>query len=118
MEQVQLNFDSTGFENVPTLHDYIVRCSFTLKDKYGNPVYQNTQAMNMDLSPSQWNQKLNKTNNTSISVCDLERYTEQHNDTRWIDFAYWKFRIQGGADIDDLKRMRDELEQQIAARES
>lgn len=118
MEQVTLNFDSTGFENIPTLHDYIVRCSFSAKDEKGRTIHQNTQAMLIDRSPTQWNQKIHRTNNTCITVDDLEEYTLKVKDDRWLDYAFWKYRINDNSSVDELERMKLEIEKKIEAKKS
>lgn len=118
MEQITLNFDSTGFEGFTDLHEFLSFCTLTLKDDKGRVIHKNVQAMELDKSPSQWSQKVCQGNNTCINLNDLHQYTTKFKDTRWIDFAYWKYRIQENADLDDLKRMRDELERKIKDREA
>jgi hypothetical protein len=105
-EQITLNFDANGFEAFDTIHEFFTYQSKGLRDGSGQPIKQCVQAMVLDYSPSQWNQKLQQTNNTAVSLNDADKYTEQYGDVSWIYFAVFKHIIQRGSiqEIEELER--------------
>lgn len=72
----------------------------------------------MDMSPSQWSQKLNEKNNTSVNLNDAERFTELFGDTRWITYLVWKHIIKAKRSKDELIKMREQIERQLQEWES
>lgn len=117
VKQIVLNFDATGFEGYESCRAYFWYCSSTLKEEStGLHLKKHYQAADMDMSPQQWGNKLNDTNNTTITLHDAELYTEKFGDTRWINYLVWKHIVNSGRDIGDLMRMRDELDKQIEAK--
>jgi hypothetical protein len=115
VKQIVLNFDATGFEGFTSCRNYLSFCSQTLKDENGAVLKQHYQAADMSMAPSRWSNKLNETNNTTVTLNDAERYTEKFGDVRWINFLVWKHIVSPKRNLDDLKRLRDELDAQIAA---
>lgn len=115
VKQIVLNFDSTGFEGFTSCRNYLSFCSQTLKGDNGGVLKQHYQAADMGLSPPLWSNKLNESNNKTVTLNDAERYTEKFGDTRWINFLVWKHIVSPKRNIDDLKRLRDELDAQISA---
>jgi hypothetical protein len=113
VKQIVLNFDATGFEGFETCREYFAFGASTLRDEAGLALKKHYQAADMDLAPQQWGNKLNESNNTTITLNDAERYTEKFGDTRWINFLVWKHIVSPKRNIDDLKRLRDELDAQI-----
>lgn len=110
MEQIVLNFDATGFDAFDSIHEFFTYHSLGLKDDNKRPIKQCVQAMEMDYSPSQWNQKLHQNNNTSVSLNDADAYSEKFGDVGWIYFAVHKHIIQRGS-LTEI----EELESRLAA---
>ncbi len=115
VQQIVLNFDATGFEGFETCREYFAHCTRTLKNDAGGAISQKYQAADMQMSPAQWSQKVNESNNTSVTLNDAEEYTSIYGDTRWINHLVYKHIILKGRNVDELKRLRDQLDRQIAA---
>lgn len=112
-QQITLDFDATGFEGFETAREYFGHCSRTLRDSTGMSLKQHYQAADMGMSPPQWSNKLNESNNTTITLNDAEEYTQKFDDTRWINYLVFKHIIQKQRGVDDLVRLRDQLNSQI-----
>lgn len=113
VQQIVLNFDATGFEGFETCREYFAHCTRTLKDEKGMPVKQHYQAADMEMSPAQWSQKLNESNNTTVTINDAEEYTDRFNDVRWINFLVHKHIIEKQRGVDEMVKLRDQLNAQI-----
>jgi len=114
VHQILLNFDATGFEGFETCREYFAHCSRTLKDEADSPLKQHYQAADLGMSPAQWSQKLNESNNTTVTLNDAEEYTEKFGDVRWINFLVHKHIVLKERNLDELKRLRDQIDAQIA----
>lgn len=110
MKQITLNFDASEFDGFESIQEFFTNRTRTVRDPDGRVIKQAVQAMQMDYSPSQWSHKLNKSNNTSLTLDDADRHTEIFGDVSWIYYAINKHIIQRG-DTDEIER----LEQQLAA---
>ena len=109
MEQIVINFDSSEFDAFDSTQEFFCHSAMTLRDQTDRAVKQCVQAMELDYSPSQWNQKLHKTNNTAVTLDDADKYTENYGDVRGLYFAIHKHIMRSG--VDEI----EELERQLAA---
>ena len=85
-----------------------------MKDESGQALKKHYQAADLDMSPAQWSQKLNESNNTTITLNDAEAYTEKFGDVRWINFLVYKHIVAPRRNVDELVRLREQLDRQIA----
>jgi hypothetical protein len=113
MNQMIINFDATGFEGFETANEYFSFCSKTAKDSEGRHLKQHYQAAEMDMSPSQWSQKLNRLNGTGIMLDEAFTYSHKTNDWRWLDYANWARANATKDDVDFLVAERDRLNARI-----
>jgi hypothetical protein len=106
MEQIVLNFDASGFESFEGTHECFSHQTRCVRDESGRPIKQAVQAMEMDFSPSQWSQKVNQSNNTSVNLNDADHFTELYGDTTWIHYAVWKHIVcaNRGDEIEQLEK--------------
>lgn len=114
MEQIVLNFDSHGFETFESANDYFAFAVAGVKDDKGRTMKQSYVAAEMDLSPSQLSHKLHQRNDTCITLNNAEKYTEAFDDISWIYFLVYKHIVKKRRNIDQLKKLREELDKQIA----
>lgn len=114
MEQITLNFDASEFEGFESLQEFFSYATRSVRDPDGRVVKQCVQAMQMDYSPSQWSQKINRLNNTAVSLDDADRHSELFGDVRWVYFAIQKHIINKKRNRDDLLRLRAEIDRQLA----
>ena len=117
MQQIILNFDASEFDAFERTQEFFSHATRTLKDEQGRTVKQCVQAMEVDLAPTQWNQKLNETNNTSVTLNDADKYTEFSGDSRWIEFAYWKHVIKKKKNRTQLLKLKEQIERELEAAE-
>jgi hypothetical protein len=113
-QQIVLNFDATGFEGFESTQQFFAYGVRTLKDEEGRPVKQHYQAAELDYSPSQWSQKCNELNGTSVTLNDADRWTEVFGDVRWIYQLVYKHIIAKDRGIEELEMLRDQINRQIA----
>jgi hypothetical protein len=113
MNQMIINFDATGFEGFDSPNDYFAYCSKTARDSEGRPLKQHYQAADMDMSPPQWNQKLNKSNNTAVMLDEAFLYSQKFGDWRWLDYGNWLRAQSDAANVDALIAQREQLDRQI-----
>lgn len=109
MEQITLNFDASEFDGFEKIEEYFSHRTRAIRDEQGRAVKQAVQAMEMDYSPSQWSHKINRSNNTSVTLEDADRHTEIFGDVSWIYYAVHKHIIQRG-NVDEI----EELERRLA----
>lgn len=113
MEQITLNFDAREFDGFESIREYFSYRTRVTKDETGKVIKQAVQAMEMDYSPSQWSQKVNESNNTTITLNDADRFTETFGDVSWIYFAIQKHIINKKRNRDDLLRLKAEIDRQL-----
>lgn len=113
MEQITLNFDASEFDGFESLQEFFAHSTFSVKDHDGKSIKQCVQAMEMDMSPSQWAHKRNESNNTAITLNDIELHTEKFGDVRWIYYAITKHIIKSGKNKAELLRLKKEIERQL-----
>lgn len=113
MEQITLNFDASEFEAYEGAQEFFAHSSKMTRDEQGRVVKGGVQAMEMDYSPSQWSHKLNKSNNTSVTLDDADKHTEIYGNTEWIYFLVKKHIIDKKRNLDELIQLRDQLNRQI-----
>jgi len=113
MEQIILNFDTSEFDAFDSVQEYFAHSTMLLKDKNGRIVKQCVQAMEMDMSPSQFNQKLHESNNTSLTLRDAERHTEHYGDVGWIHFLIYKHILKKKRNRDELLRLRAQIDAEL-----
>lgn len=114
MKQITLNFDASEFDGFESAQEFFAHCSRLIRDEDSRVIKQAVQAMEMDYSPSQWSHKLNKSNNTSLTLDDVERHTEIFGDVNWIYFLIQKHIIKPKRNRDQLLKLREEIERQLA----
>lgn len=115
MEQIVLNFDATGFEGYESCREYFVHSTHTVKDDQGRRVFQKTIAMEMDYSPSHWSQKLGEAGDSRITLNDAEQYSEKFGDVRWIHYLVYKHIVKKKKNREQLLRLKEEIERELAA---
>lgn len=109
MEQITLNFDASEFDAFEYADDYFAHTTRLLKDENGRPVKQAIQAMEMDYSPTQWSHKLNRSNNTAVTLRDADIHAEKYGGTEWICYLYWKHVVKPAREEDVIARLEREL---------
>jgi hypothetical protein len=109
MEQITLNFDAGEYDAFDYADEFFAHASRSVKDDEGRTVKQAAQAMVMDYSPTQWSQKLNRSNNTAVSLRDADIHTERFGGTDWICFLYYKHVIKPIRGEDVVARLEREL---------
>lgn len=109
MEQITLNFDASEFDAFEYADEFFAHTTRTLKDDQGRTIKQAVQAMEMDYSPSQWSQKLNRSNNTAVTLRDADIHAEKFGGTDWICFLYYKHVIKPTREEDVIARLEREL---------
>lgn len=109
MEQITLNFEAGGFDAFDYADEFFAHEVRAAKDSEGRIVKQAAQAMHMDYSPTQWSQKLNRSNNTAISLRDADEHTEKFGCTEWITFLYYKHVIRPRRGEDRIAQLEREL---------
>ena len=114
MNQLLINFDSTGFEGFETPNESFSFCSRTARDQEGKPLKQHYQAADMGMSPSQWSQKLNRTNGTGVMLDEAFEYSARTGDWRWLDFGNWKRSQLEDRNVDALVAERARIDALIA----
>lgn len=114
MEQITLNFDASEFDGFDSLQEFYAHRTRRIKDRAGSVVKQCVQAMEMDYSPSQWSQKLNKSNNTALTLDDIDRHTELYGDVTWIYYAIHRHIIRGQKSREELLQLRAEIDRQLS----
>lgn len=115
MEQITLNYDASEFDGFESTQEFFAHSTFGIKDGDRRNVKQCVQAMEMDMSPSQWAHKRNQSNNTAITLNDIDRHTEIFGDVRWIYFAIQKHIIKSGKSKEELLKLKAEIEKQLEA---
>lgn len=114
-EQVTINFDASGYESFERCQQFFSHQTHRLRDAQGRVVKQAVQAMEMDMSPSQWSQKTNESNNTTVTLNDAEVYTEKFGDTEWINWLFWRHVVNKKNKKEELLRMKEEIEKKLSA---
>lgn len=109
MEQITLNFDADGYDAFEYADEFFAHATRSLRDEQGRTVKQAVQAMEMDYSPSQWSQKLNRSNNTAVSLRDADIHTEKFGNTDWICFLYYKHVVKPLRGESLVERLEREL---------
>jgi len=113
MEQITLNFDASEFEAFNSVQEFYAHRTFSIRDDQGRVVKQGVQAMEMDYSPSQWSHKINKANNTSLTLEDADRHTDLYGDVAWIYYLIQKHIIKKKRNRDELLLLRAEIDRQL-----
>lgn len=109
MEQITFNFDAREYDAFEYADEFFAHTVRSIKDEQGRIVKQAAQAMEMDYSPTQWSQKLNRSNNTAISLRDADVHTEIFGNIDWISFLYYKHVIKPQRGEDLVARLEREL---------
>lgn len=109
MEQITLNFDATSYDAFEYADEFFAHAARNVKDEEGRVIKQALQAMDMDYSPSQWSQKINRSNNTAVTLRDADIHTEIFGNTEWISFLYYKHVIKPRRGEDRIAMLEREL---------
>lgn len=115
MEQITLNYDASEFDGFDSTQEFFAHSTFGVKDDTGRNTKQCVQAMEMDMSPSQWAHKRNQSNNTAITLNDIDRHTEIFGDVRWIYYAIQKHIIKTNESKEALLKLRAEIDKKLEA---
>lgn len=109
-EQITINFEATEFEGFDTPSEYFAYITRTLR-RNGLPVQQKYQAADLEMSPSQFSQKVNQSNNTSITLDEAFKHMDIFGDTRLLD--YLVFHLKKKRDRDEIKAELERLQKQL-----
>lgn len=116
-EQITLNFDASEFDGYEKSQEFFKHAAMTTRDSKGEVIKQCVQAMEMDYSPSQWSQKLNKSNNTSVTLDDADKHTDLYGNVSWIYYLIHKHIIKKKRPRAELLRLKAELDAELAGSE-
>lgn len=114
-QQLLIDYEASEFEGFERTQEFFAYMSRTLRNEKGVIVAQKYQAADMEMSPAQFSQKLNESNNTSITLNDADRHTEIFGDTRWIEYAFWKHVVKRKKNRQKLLELKAQIERELEA---
>ncbi len=113
MEQITLNFDASEFDAFESVQEYFAHRTRLIKDDTGRAIKLGVQAMEMDMSPSQYSHKLNESNNTMLTLRDAEKHTEIFGDIGWVHFLIFKHILKKKRNREELLKLKAEIDAQL-----
>lgn len=102
-KRAEAKFGANG-ENINTPTEFLYWCILTA------PETQKQVAKSLGLSTAQLSQKLNKSNNTQITLDEAFEYMGIYGDTRLLDYLYYTLKIKKSLSDDEIDKQIARLE--------
>ncbi len=114
MKQIALNYDASDFDGYESASDYFAYRSRVLKDESGRHVKQPIQAMELDHSPTNWSQKINKLDGKSVSLDMAVIHAKKFREYGWIHYVIETVVLAQDESIQELEKLQSAIAEKLA----
>ncbi len=114
MKQIALNYDASEFDGYESAADYFAHRSKILKDETGRHIKQPFQAMELDHSPTNWSQKLNKLDGKSVSLDMAALHAKKFKEYGWIYYVIENVILAQDESTQELEKLRAAIDLKLA----
>jgi hypothetical protein len=114
MKQIALNYDASEFDGYESAAEYFAHRSKILKDETGRPVKQAYQAMELDHSPTNWSQKINKLDDKSVSLDMAVTHAKKFKEYGWVYYVIDTVILAQDESVQELEKLQAAIDAKIA----